>query len=324
SGLFVAVFNMLYFQVVILAATIMLAYYCEFTDTFTPAQQGFICQDLALSKPDPGPEQDSRIQPIILYPVVAGLPVIMVTTELVLFLMKYKTNNLDNQEKVVVMGDCCYLNPLVHRTFRFLGVYFFGLFSTDIFVNAGQLVTGSLAPHFLSVCQPNYTALGCEETVCFISQSDACTGDPDDVMKARKSFPSKEAALSLYAAVYLGMYIMCRISPSAGHLTRPLLCLSLVSLAVLTGINRVAEYRSHWSDVIAGQVTGGTIAVFLVSFIIIIIIIIVVVVVVAVVVILIIIVVVYLLYYLLHVSSVSFDSHFYFSLSLSLLDENAY
>lgn len=87
------------------------------------------------------------------------------------------------------------------------GVYFFGLFSTDIFVNAGQLVTGSLAPHFLSVCQPNYTALGCEETVCFISQSDACTGDPGDVMKARKSFPSKEAALSLYAAVYLGVSI---------------------------------------------------------------------------------------------------------------------
>lgn len=70
---------MLYFQVVILAATVMLVYYCEFTDTFSPAQQGFICRDPTLTKPDPGPEQDSRIQPVILYSVVGGLPVVLVS-----------------------------------------------------------------------------------------------------------------------------------------------------------------------------------------------------------------------------------------------------
>lgn len=70
---------MLYFQVVILAATVMLAYYFEFTDTFSPAEQGFICRDPALAKPDPGPEQDSLIQPVILYSVVGGLPVVLVS-----------------------------------------------------------------------------------------------------------------------------------------------------------------------------------------------------------------------------------------------------
>nr|XP_033506825.1 phospholipid phosphatase-related protein type 5-like [Epinephelus lanceolatus] len=325
---------MLYFQVVILAATVMLVYYCEFTDTFSPAQQGFICRDPALTKPDPGPEQDSRVQPVILYSVVGGLPVVLVmkaavvrvlttgaavmktpmeitmhflapcylevtdddpayvlrfkTTfredlikrkenlnmswlkisgvELVIFLLHYNSNNLYNQEKVVVMGDCCYVNPMVRRTFRFLGVYVFGLFTTDIFVNTGQLVTGCLAPHFLSVCQPNYTALGCLDTTLFVSQSDACTGDPDDIMRARKTFPSKEAALSLYTAVYLAMYVMSCVGSRGGRLTGPLVSLSLVSLAVLTGINRVAEYRNHWSDVIAGQAIGGAIAVFLVMF----------------------------------------------------------
>lgn len=69
---------MLYFQVVILAATVMLVYYCEFTDTFSPAEQGFNCRDPTLTKPDPGPEQDSRIQPVILYSVVGGLPVVLV------------------------------------------------------------------------------------------------------------------------------------------------------------------------------------------------------------------------------------------------------
>lgn len=61
------------------------------------------------------------------------------------------------------------------------------------------------------------------------------------------------------------MYVMSCIGTSGGRLTGPLLSLSLVSLAVLTGINRVAEYRNHWSDTIAGQVIGGAVAVFLVS-----------------------------------------------------------
>lgn len=61
------------------------------------------------------------------------------------------------------------------------------------------------------------------------------------------------------------MYVMCCVGSAGGRLTGPILSLSLVSLAVLTGINRVAEYRNHWSDVIAGQAIGGAIAVFLVS-----------------------------------------------------------
>ncbi|XP_034743605.1 phospholipid phosphatase-related protein type 5-like isoform X2 [Etheostoma cragini] len=242
---------MLYFQVVIFSATVMLLYYCEFTDTFSPAQQGFICRDPALTKPDPGPEQDSRVQPVILYSVLAGLPVVLISgVELVIFLLHCNSNILYEQEKVVVMGDCCYVNPMVRRTFRFLG----------------QLVTGCLAPHFLSVCQPNYTALGCLDSPHFVSQADACTGDPDDIMRARKTFPSKEAALSVYTAVYLAVYVMSCVGSRGGCLTAPLFSLSLVGLAVLTGINRVAEYRNHWSDVIAGQAIGGAIAVFLVVF----------------------------------------------------------
>ncbi|KAJ8357173.1 hypothetical protein SKAU_G00199670 [Synaphobranchus kaupii] len=161
------------------------------------------------------------------------------------------------------MGDCCYLNPLVRRTFRFLGVYAFGLFSTDIFVNAGQVVTGNLAPHFLTVCRPNYTALGCQQNAFFVNQEEACTGNEDDVIRARKSFPSKEAALSIYAALYVSMYITCTVKNKGTRLAKPALSLGLMCLAFLTGINRVVEYRNHWSDVIAGFIIGGAIATFM-------------------------------------------------------------
>lgn len=61
------------------------------------------------------------------------------------------------------------------------------------------------------------------------------------------------------------MYVMSCIGSAGGRLTGPLLSFTLISLAVLTGINRVAEYRNHWSDVVAGQAIGGAGAVFLVS-----------------------------------------------------------
>ncbi|XP_061569021.1 phospholipid phosphatase-related protein type 5 [Cololabis saira] len=256
---------MLYFQLVIIAGTFMLAYYFEYTDTFTVHVQGFFCYDTAYTKPYLGPEDSSAVPPILLYVVVTGLPTLLITvTETALFLVQYTSKEFDRSEKTVDTGDCCYLNPLVRRIVRFLGVYTFGIFTVDIFVNAGQVVTGNLAPYFLTVCKPNYTALGCQQSLRYISHQEACTGNQDDIQHARKTFPSKEAALSVYTALYVTMYVTCTVHTKGTRLAKPLLSLGLLCLAFLTGLNRVAEYRNHWSDVIAGFIIGSAIAIFLV------------------------------------------------------------
>ncbi|XP_036907251.1 phospholipid phosphatase-related protein type 5 isoform X2 [Sturnira hondurensis] len=257
--------SMLYFQMVIMAGTVMLAYYFEYTDTFAVNVQGFFCHDSAYRKPYPGPEDSSAVPPALLYSLAAGVPVLVIIVgETAVFCLQLATRDFENQEKTIFTGDCCYINPLVRRTVRFLGIYTFGLFATDIFVNAGQVVTGNLAPHFLALCKPNYTALGCQQLTQFISGAEACTGNPDLITRARKTFPSKEAALSVYAAMYLTMYITHTIKAKGTRLAKPVLCLGLMCLAFLTGLNRVAEYRNHWSDVIAGFLVGISIAVFLV------------------------------------------------------------
>ncbi|XP_061095392.1 phospholipid phosphatase-related protein type 5 isoform X1 [Conger conger] len=259
------IYSFVLIELVIMAGTVMLAYYFEYTDTFNVHVQGFFCYDNSYTKPYLGPEESSAIPPALLYALVAGVPTLVISvTESILFLLQYTSKDLDSREKTIVTGDCCYLNPLVRRTFRFLGVYTFGLFTTDIFVNAGQVVTGNLAPHFLTVCKPNYTALGCQQALRFISHQEACTGNEDDILRARKTFPSKEAALSVYAALYLAMYITCTVKAKGTRLAKPVLSLGLMCLAFLTGINRVAEYRNHWSDVIAGFIIGVAIATFLV------------------------------------------------------------
>lgn len=70
---------MLYFQMVIMAGTVMLAYYFEYTDTFTVNLQGFFCYESAYRKPYPGPEESSAVPPVLLYSLAAGVPVLVVS-----------------------------------------------------------------------------------------------------------------------------------------------------------------------------------------------------------------------------------------------------
>ncbi|XP_066564090.1 phospholipid phosphatase-related protein type 2a isoform X1 [Amia ocellicauda] len=249
-------------ELVIMAGTVLLAYYFEYTDTFPVHVQGFFCFDKAFSKPYPGPEDTSKVPPVLVYSLVTAIPTVTILAgELALFFLKSDSA----REKTIVTGDCCYFNPLLRRIVRFLGVYSFGLFTTTIFANAGQVVTGNQTPHFLSACRPNYTALGCQSALQYITERRACTGNPLVVASARKSFPSKDAALSVYSAIYTVMYVTLVFRTKGTRLTKPTVCLTLLSLAVLVGVVRVAEYRNHWADVLAGYLTGGSIAAFLVT-----------------------------------------------------------
>lgn len=60
------------------------------------------------------------------------------------------------------------------------------------------------------------------------------------------------------------MYVTLVFKTKGTRLTKPTLSLTMLCLAMLVGVVRVAEYRNHWADVVAGYFTGGAIAVFLV------------------------------------------------------------
>ncbi|XP_078540302.1 phospholipid phosphatase-related protein type 2 isoform X1 [Lissotriton helveticus] len=249
-------------EVVIMAGTVVLAYHFEYADTFPVHVQGFFCYDSAYAKPFPGPEDLSRAPPVLVYSLVTVIPTLTILAgELTAFFLQSNWR----EEKTIISGDCCYFNPLLRRIVRFLGVYSFGLFTTTIFANAGQVVTGNQTPHFLTVCRPNYTALGCLSSTQYVADKRACSGNSMLVTAARKAFPSKDAALSAYSAIYTVMYITLVFKIKGSRLAKPSICLALLCPAFLVGVVRVAEYRNHWSDVLAGFVTGGAIAAFLVT-----------------------------------------------------------
>ncbi|CAJ0934690.1 unnamed protein product [Ranitomeya imitator] len=163
------------------------------------------------------------------------------------------------------------------------GLFSFGLFCTVIFAGAVQTVTGNQAPHFLSVCRPNYTALGCKSHMQYISTPYACDGDPDLIIEARKAFPPNLPHLEHMLQFTLrfiplllvfpcanenkddNMYVTLMLKVKGSRLVKPSLCLALLSPSWLLCLLRVAEYRNHWRDVLAGTITGAAIAVFLVT-----------------------------------------------------------
>uniref|UniRef100_A0A672FP17 Phospholipid phosphatase related 5b n=1 Tax=Salarias fasciatus TaxID=181472 RepID=A0A672FP17_SALFA len=187
---------MLYFQLVIMAGTVMLAYYFEYTDTFTVHVQGFFCYDTTYTKPYLGPEDRSAVPPVLLYAVVAGLPTLLVSQTS----PELRTENCSIHTLASGVIYCCYINYVLYNNR-----------SKPLPLNVGLIDLNFLFYHRL---------------------------------------PS--------------MYVTCTVQAKGTRLAKPVLSLGFMCLAFLTGLNRVAEYRNHWSDVIAGFVIGTAIATFLV------------------------------------------------------------
>lgn len=87
---------MFYFQLVIMAGTVVLAYHFEYTDTFPVHLQGFFCYDSAYAKPYPGPEDTSRAPPVLVYSLVTAVPTVTVRGSLWAW---ERSQNLQSLEK---------------------------------------------------------------------------------------------------------------------------------------------------------------------------------------------------------------------------------
>uniref|UniRef100_A0A663FEB3 Phospholipid phosphatase related 2 n=1 Tax=Aquila chrysaetos chrysaetos TaxID=223781 RepID=A0A663FEB3_AQUCH len=224
----------LFLRLGILGGTAALAYQLEFTDAFPVHDGGFFCRDPAYGRPYPGPPGRQprpprpRLRPRYPAGAAGGGPGGLAATN--------------------TWGRVALPWSPLRRLLRFLGVVFsFGLLATAIFANAGQVVTGAPAPHFLAVCRPNYSALGCAPP-----------------RRTPPAFPCKEAALGAYAGAYAGLYVTLawRGGGARGWPSRRRFWGSRPPRFLL-GALRVAEHRNHWGDVLAGFLTGTAIAAFL-------------------------------------------------------------
>ncbi|KAI0221289.1 putative phosphatidate phosphatase [Lamellibrachia satsuma] len=155
---------------------------------------------------------------------------------------------------------------------QFYEVFLVFLFGTAIqqgTTNITKFMTGRLRPHFLDVCRPNYTAFSCVDAQGqprYITD-DVCTVAYDyKALDMRLSFPSGHASLAVYSMVFLVMYLQVRMAPQRLCLLKASLQVAALWLALCTCLSRISDYKHHWTDVLAGALLGGFVAILMVKY----------------------------------------------------------
>ena len=62
------------------------------------------------------------------------------------------------------------------------------------------------------------------------------------------------------------VYLQARLVCSQAKLLRPVLQVGVFTLAFLTCLSRISDYKHHWSDVLGGSLLGILVCFVLVSF----------------------------------------------------------
>ena len=72
--------------------------------------------------------------------------------------------------------------------------------------------------------------------------------------------------LTMTEHVYsMQMYIQVRMQPRRLHLMKAALQVAALWLALCTCLSRVSDYKHHWTDVVAGALLGGVVAILMVG-----------------------------------------------------------
>ncbi|KAK2491952.1 hypothetical protein MC885_008580 [Smutsia gigantea] len=153
-------------------------------------------------------------------------------------------------------------NPYVAALYKQVGCFLFGCAISQSFTDIAKVSIGRLRPHFLSVCNPDFSQINCSEGYI---QNYKCRGDDSKVQEARKSFFSGHASFSMFTMLYLVLYLQARFTWRGARLLRPLLQFTLIMMAFYTGLSRVSDHKHHPSDVLAGFAQGALVACCIVS-----------------------------------------------------------
>ncbi|KAI5634624.1 PAP2 superfamily domain-containing protein [Phthorimaea operculella] len=126
-----------------------------------------------------------------------------------------------------------------------------------------KLIAGRPRPDFFYRCFPDAVpTVGLIDTTTGALK---CTGDENDIMEGRKSFPSGHSSLSFCSLGVASAWLCGRLgvlSRRRGSGARTLACLAPLIAATCIALSRSCDYHHHWQDILAGSILGYTTAIF--------------------------------------------------------------
>ncbi|CAI5451356.1 unnamed protein product [Caenorhabditis angaria] len=218
------------------------------------AQRGFFCDDDTI-RYEYRPDTVGTVQ-LILYNL--GLNAFGVL--IVEYYRMYKIeSNIDNPK---YRWRNNHIHILFVRMITFFGYSQIGFVMNMALNTATKHVVGRLRPHFLDVCKlANDTCVTGNEHRYIINYE--CTGKPEIILEARKSFYSGHSAISLYCAVWTALYIQARLSNVLhNRIFVPIVQTIILGCGMAISFTRITDNKHHWSDVLVGIFVGSFLAIY--------------------------------------------------------------
>ncbi|XP_019373803.1 PREDICTED: phospholipid phosphatase 1, partial [Gavialis gangeticus] len=213
-----------------------------------PYQRGFLCNDDSIKYP----YHDSTITSTVLYTVGFTLPIssIIIGEALSVYYNHLHSNSFVR-------------NNYIATIYKAIGTFIFGAAASQSLTDIAKYSIGRLRPHFLAVCQPDWTQINC--SLGYI-ENFPCQGDKAKVNEGRLSFYSGHSSFSMYCMLFLALYLQARMKGDWARLLRPTVQFGLVAASIYVGLSRVSDYKHHWSDVLTGLIQGAVVAILVVAY----------------------------------------------------------
>jgi phosphatidate phosphatase len=145
-----------------------------------------------------------------------------------------------------------------------ISLFVLGIAITLLLTEIGKRWVGRLRPHFIAVCNPDFSKVNCISSAgsgniynAIDTGGSFCRGDEKDVKEARLSFPSGHSSFSWYCMVFLIVYLEARLILTRFRFMKPLIQMVAFIAAFVTMLSRVSDYHHRGSDVIGGTVLGN-------------------------------------------------------------------
>jgi phosphatidate phosphatase len=152
-------------------------------------------------------------------------------------------------------------------------IFVLGLGITVLLTDIGKRWVGSLRPHFIEICKPNFARINCTTIVNQFGNSmvfnfvatdgDFCTAPKERVDKARLSFPSGHSSFACYTMLFLIIYLEARLHLLRFRFVKTLIQMTAFITAFVTCVSRISDYHHHGVDVLGGATLGCVLAVFM-------------------------------------------------------------
>ncbi|XP_054706124.1 putative phosphatidate phosphatase [Uloborus diversus] len=218
-----------------------------------PTLRGFNCDDDSIRYPF----HESTITNNVLYVVGVFLPVgLICLTEF--------TNEAHSKRGVRGRTKNLLGKPIprvVWKIYIRVGVFLFGACVSQLTTDIAKYSIGRLRPHFLQVCNPFPNCTSISDPHAYITNFTCLSTDQHRLRESRLSFPSGHSSFSAYTMVFAVIYLQKNMLCNVNKLLKPFLQFILLMMTWYTALSRIADYKHHWSDVLAGFLQGSLVAI---------------------------------------------------------------